>query len=149
MPDRSTIGRRNREKGKVGEREFAKWLEGWHGGDAWVQARRSRQASGAHDQDLVHTVEGVHFEVTRQSSVGVTTAQLQTKLDQSIRDAKPGDVAVVAWRYPRGPWLVTISLEVGPEGLRWDQPVPATMLASDFMLSMGYSRPASDFELPD
>lgn len=125
-------GLRSRNKGKAGEREFAKWLAGWQtaAGDP-VVARRSRQSDGQLDQDLVHTMPGIHFEVTRSEELDLGTKRLAEKMQQASRDAfGKGHRPIVAWRRSRRPWLLTMD---------WAG-IPATFLAEDWMAWNGYRR---------
>lgn len=85
-------------KGKAGEREFASVLRGFG-----FEARRGQQYSGIGGEDVVSSVEGVHFEVKRVERLNVMEAYAQ-----ATRDA--GDKwPVVAHRRNRGDWMVTLS----------------------------------------
>ena len=92
------MGRMSREKGKRGEREFAKILEG-----IGFDARRSQQFSGAAgDADLVTSLPGVHWEIKRYAKVAAVRF-----LEQAERDSKE-DLAVVALREDRGSWVIML-----------------------------------------
>ena len=96
------MGRMSKEKGKRGEREFAKLL-----GNMGVDARRSQQYSGAEgDADLVTSLPGVHWEVKRYARVAAVRF-----LEQAERDSKQEDLAVVALREDRGSWVVMLRAE--------------------------------------
>ena len=88
----------SRQKGKRGELEFARLLRD-HGFDA----RRGQQYSGANVDSDVIGVDGLHFEVKR-----VEKLNLQDACDQARRDARPGEIPVVAHRKNNCPWLITL-----------------------------------------
>ena len=95
------MGRMSREKGKRGEREFAKLLS-----DMGIDARRSQQFCGAAgDADLVTSLPGVHWEIKRYARVAAIRF-----LEQAERDSKE-DLAVVALREDRGSWVVMLRAE--------------------------------------
>ncbi len=95
------MGRASREKGKRGEREFARLLN-----EMGIDARRSQQFSGAAgDADLVTSMPGVHWEVKRYARVAAIRF-----LEQAERDSKK-DLAVVALREDRGSWVVMVRAE--------------------------------------
>jgi len=87
------------QKGKRGEREFAKWLRENFG----VFAKRGQQHSGSPDSpDVVADIPGIHLEVKR-----VERLNLQAAMGQAKRDC--GDnVPVVCHRRNRSEWLVTV-----------------------------------------
>jgi Holliday junction resolvase len=88
-------------KGKAGERELCAVLRA-----AGFEARRSQQYCGvAGDEDITHTIPGVHVECKRVERLNVAAAY-----DQARRDAHPCKVPLVAHRCNRTPWLVTLSL---------------------------------------
>ena len=91
----------SRRKGKRGELEFAHYLEA-HG----IEARRGQQHRGGGDApDVIHSIDGVHFEVKR-----VETLRLQEAIDQAAADA--GDlVPVVAHKRNRGRWYATLPMD--------------------------------------
>lgn len=91
----------SREKGKAGERDFAKFLRA-HG----VEARRGQQFSGGDDSpDVVHAIDGVHFEVKRTERL-----ELHAALKQAIIDAPEGAMPVVAHRRNRGDWIAIVPM---------------------------------------
>lgn len=87
----------SRKKGARGEIEWAKWLRANLG----CEARRGQQFSGSPDSpDVVHDLDGIHFEVKRTERINVYEA-----MEQAERDS--GDeVPVVAHRRNRKDWLV-------------------------------------------
>lgn len=93
----------SRTKGKRGELELAKVLQGLFG----VAMRRGQQHSGLEGQDVVG-LDGIHIECKR-----VENLQLYTAVAQSVADAATGDGGVPAVFHRRNgtPWLVTIRLE--------------------------------------
>ena len=91
----------SREKGKRAELEIAHYLQE-HGYDA----RRGQQFSGANGDPDVVGLPGVHIEVKH-----VEKLNLDKAMEQSVRDAKDGEVPVVIHRKNRQPWRVTMSLD--------------------------------------
>lgn len=87
-------------KGKVGEREWAKWLNANLG----CQARRGRQYSGSPDSpDVVDkAIPGIQAEVKR-----VEQLQLDKAMAQAVSDSG-GKIPYVAHRKNRTEWLVTV-----------------------------------------
>lgn len=90
----------SREKGKRGEREFAKVCRE-HG---YSEAKRGQQYSGIEGEDVVG-LPHIHVEVKRQENVSIEAA-----LNQAQRDAK-GKPAIVAHRKNRERWRVTMDIE--------------------------------------
>ena len=90
-------------KGKVGEREFAALLRSFG-----FEARRGQQFCGGNgDEDVVHSVPGMYFEVKRREKLNVREAY-----DQCVRDAKlSGDVPAVIHRCNRSKWMISLSAE--------------------------------------
>lgn len=90
------MSRREREKGKRGEREVAQKIVA-HG----FEARRD----GRLDDDLVHNVRGVHFEVKRCETL---------RIPQWLRDA--AEVAgerdpVLCFKRSREPFYAVVELD--------------------------------------
>lgn len=71
----------SKQKGKRGEREFAKWLR-----DNWdVEARRGQQFKGTSDSpDVVTSLKGIHFEVKRTQSLSIYKALEQAEQDAGL-----------------------------------------------------------------
>lgn len=93
-------------KGKVGEREAAKFLRDI----GFASARRSEQHCGAAgDADLiVEELTNLHIEVKRVQGMDVGTAALFDAMAQAIRDsAASGKVPVVLWRPNNKPWRLS------------------------------------------
>ena len=90
----------SRDKGKRGEREWAKYLRAHFG---CLEARRGQQFAGGPDSpDVVDGIPGTHAEVKRTERL-----QLHASMVQAIGDA--GDsIPYVASRRSREDWLVTI-----------------------------------------
>jgi Holliday junction resolvase len=91
----------SRNKGAVGEREFAELLR-FHGWDA----RRGQQFSGGSDSpDVVcQPLKDFHFEVKR-----VEAGNLYKWMAQAKRDAKAGEkVPVVMHRRNREDWMAIL-----------------------------------------
>lgn len=95
------MGINSREKGARAERELAGILRGYG-----FKARRGQQFSGANGDPDVVGIPGVHIEAKR-----VERLQVEKAMDQSIRDAREGEIPVVMHRKSRRPWLVTMQLE--------------------------------------
>ena len=106
----------SRNKGKVGEREFASLLRE-HGFDA----RRGQQFSGSPDSpDVVSdALAWLHVEVKRVQNLNLTDACVQATGDSG------GKPWIVAHRRNHTPWLITMRAEFFFELIREFQPVPA------------------------
>jgi len=92
----------SRAKGKRGELEISKILRE-HG----YEARRSQQYAGYNgDADIITNIPGYHWEIKR-----VENLNLDKAMDQSMRDAKEGEVPIVAHRKNGKEWKVTLHLE--------------------------------------
>ena len=100
----------SRNKGKVGEREFAELLR-QHG----FEARRGQQFSGGADSpDVVcEALDWLHIEVKRVEQLNLAEACAQAKRDQ----AKAGlhghkkTAWIVAHRRNHTPWMITLDSE--------------------------------------
>lgn len=89
-------GRGSRQKGARGEREFRDLLCA-----SGFEARRD----GRLDDDLVHNVEGFHFEVKRRETLAIPAWMRQARKDAN------GRIPVVAFRRNGEPWQVVIDAE--------------------------------------
>ena len=92
----------SKRKGSQGERDIAAILRE-HG---YADARRSQQYCGHNGDPDVVGLPGFHLEVKR-----VERLNLDAAFEQSVRDAKEGEIPVVVHRRNRKPWMVTIRLE--------------------------------------
>ena len=103
----------SRQKGKVGEREFAALLRE-HGFDA----RRGQQFAGGTDSpDVVSAaLRWLHVEVKRVQHLNLTDACAQAEGDSG---RKPW---IVAHRRNHAPWLITMRAETFFEFLRGTLP---------------------------
>jgi Holliday junction resolvase len=103
----------SRNKGKVGEREFAALLRE-HGFDA----RRGQQfAGGADSPDVVSdALAWLHVEVKRVQNLNLADACAQAEGDSA------GKPWIVAHRRNHAPWLITMRAEFFFELLREFQP---------------------------
>jgi hypothetical protein len=103
----------SRNKGKVGEREFASLLRE-HGYDA----RRGQQFSGGADSpDVVSdALAWLHFEIKRVQNLNLADACAQAEGDAG------GKPWVVAHRRNHAPWLITMRAEFFFELIREFQP---------------------------
>ena len=91
----------SREKGKTGEREFAKLCRE----QGYEKARRGQQYNGLDGQDVVG-LDGIHIEVKRVERLNIDEA-----MKQSIRDSKEGEIPIVAHRKNRESWKITMLAE--------------------------------------
>ena len=92
----------SRAKGATGEREIANILKEY----GFKDARRGQQFSGANGDPDVIGLDGVHIEVKRVEHLNIDKA-----MEQSIRDAREGEMPTVFHRKNRKPWLVTMQLD--------------------------------------
>ena len=92
----------SRAKGKRGELEIAKILRE-HG---FPDAKRGQQFSGLYGDADVVGVEGLHLEIKRVEALNIEKA-----MEQSIRDAREGEIPTVFHRKNGKPWLVTLGIE--------------------------------------
>lgn len=92
----------SREKGKRGELQAAKVLK-----EYGYETRRGQQFSGANGDADVVGLPGIHLEIKRVEKLNISKA-----MQQSIQDAKDGEMPVVMHRRNREIWLVTMPLKV-------------------------------------
>lgn len=92
----------SRNKGKVGEREIAKYLRE-HG---FTDARRGVQYKGGSDSPDVLGMTGFHIEVKR-----VERLDLHAAMEQSIRDSAVDEIPVVMHRRNKDYWKITMRLD--------------------------------------
>lgn len=99
------MGKASRDKGKRGEREWAKLCRE-HGYDC----KRTAQCRGnTGDAGDVEGLPGIHIEVKRTEAL-----RPWDYMDQSIRDARESDegqLPIVAWKKNNHPWLVIMTAE--------------------------------------
>lgn len=91
----------SREKGAAGERELAGILKKYG-----YYCRRGQQYCGINGDADVIGIPGLHIECKRVEKLNIDDA-----LEQSIRDAKDGEMPVVMHRKNRKPWKVTLELD--------------------------------------
>lgn len=91
----------SRDKGKRGELELAHILQ-----KRGYSARRGQQFCGADGSADVIGLDGYHIECKRVERLNIDTA-----MQQSIRDAREGETPIVVHRRNKQKWLVTISLD--------------------------------------
>lgn len=91
----------SRDKGKRGELEIAHILQGYG-----YDAHRGQQFSGLQGDADVVGVPLLHLEIKR-----VQALNLDKAMEQSIRDAREGEIPIVVHRKDRQPWRVTLGLE--------------------------------------
>lgn len=91
----------SRQKGKAGEREFARLCrcEGY-------DCRRGQQYSGANGDADVVGLPGIHVEVKR-----VERLNLEDAMSQAKRDAKETEIPIVAHRRNHCEWKITMRAE--------------------------------------
>jgi hypothetical protein len=93
-----------RRKGKNGELEVVALLHA-HG---WPDAKRSSDGRSQVERgDIADGPAGVHFEVRRRETVNVWAC-----LEKAEREAKAGDLPVVAFRRNRSPWYAALPLDI-------------------------------------
>lgn len=91
----------SRRKGAVGELEFAAFLR-----ERGFEARRGQQFSGGADSpDVVHNIDGVHFEVKRCEKGG-----LYDWLKQAVADAG-FKTPIVAHRKNNQEWVAILQMD--------------------------------------
>ena len=95
------MGKREREKGKRGERELAAVLRSYG-----YDCRRGVQYHGGPDSEDVIGLPGVHIECKRVERLNIRQA-----MAQSAGDAGPEEIPVVCHRRNRSEWLVTMRLD--------------------------------------
>lgn len=91
----------SRAKGAKGESELANILKGYG-----IDARRGQQFCGANGDADVVGLEGYHIECKRVERLNIDTA-----MEQSIRDARDNEIPIVCHRRDRKQWLVTMRLK--------------------------------------
>lgn len=99
----------SRTKGAVGERELAGILR-----EYGYLARRGQQFSGANGDADVVGLDGYHIECKRVEKLNIDTA-----MEQSVRDARENEIPIVCHRKNRKEWLVTIRLKDFMEVVKW------------------------------
>lgn len=96
-------------KGKVGEREIAKYLRE-HG---FTEARRGQQFKGGADSPDVVGLTGFHIEVKRVENLNLNAA-----MEQSINDSAADEIPLVVHRRNNDYWKVTMRLDDFMEVIR-------------------------------
>lgn len=91
----------SRDKGARGEREFAQLCRE-HG---YNESRRGQQFSGIEGEDVVG-LPGIHIECKRVEALNIEKAMAQSR-----KDAKEGEVPIVAFRRNREQWKVCMDAE--------------------------------------
>lgn len=91
----------SRRKGAAGERELARRLKSYG-----YDCRRGQQYCGANGDADVVGLPGIHVECKR-----VERLDLYGAVDQSKRDARPGELSTVMHRKNNCEWLVTMTLD--------------------------------------
>ena len=91
----------SREKGAAGERELSRRLR-----EYGYDCRRGQQYSGANGDADVVGLPGIHIECKRVERLDLIAA-----MDQSKRDARPGEIPAVFHRKNHCRWMVTVSLD--------------------------------------
>lgn len=90
----------SRNKGKRGELEAAHILK-----EYGYDARRSQQYAGINSDADVVGLPGIHLEIKRVEKLNIDTA-----LEQSVRDARGEEIPVVMHRRNRTEWKITMQL---------------------------------------
>ena len=99
------MGRKSRDKGKVGERELSHELTRLFG----VECSRSVQYCGSNGDSDVVGLPGVHCECKRTEKLSLYPA-----VQQAVDDSN-GGVPVVFHRANNKPWLAIVRLEDLPQ----------------------------------
>jgi Holliday junction resolvase len=96
------MGKKSRDKGKVGEREVAQLLRSYG-----IEARRGQQFRGGKGSpDVIHTLEGLHIEVKRTEGLGLYSA-----LEQADTDRRDTELPVVFHRKNGRRWVTIMYAE--------------------------------------
>ena len=90
-----------KQKGKRGEREFAKLCRE----QGYVEARRGQQYNGLDGEDVVG-LPSIHIEVKRTERLNIDDA-----ITQSKSDCKPNQLPIVAHRKNNKHWLITMDVD--------------------------------------
>ncbi len=93
-------GKKSRNKGARGEREFAEVLRGYG-----FEGERSAR-NGKTDEDVQHNIDGVHFEVKR-----VERLTIDKWVQQAERDANQGETPIVVYRKNGDKWRAVIPVD--------------------------------------
>ncbi len=96
------MGKAQREKGKRGERMFAKLIREYGLDD---KAHRGVQYQGGPDSPDISTCLPIHFEVKFVEKLNVRQAYSQAETER-----KAGDFPVVAWKKSNSPWLAVLDM---------------------------------------
>ena len=93
----------SKQKGKRGELELVKILR-----KLGFNTRRTAQYNGKETGSLADLIgiEGVHIECKRVEKLNIDTA-----MDQAIRDSKENEAPMVFHRKNGRPWFVTMGIE--------------------------------------
>ena len=91
----------SRQKGKRGELEIVHFMKRFG-----FDAKRSQQYCGLQGDADVVGVPYLHLEIKR-----VEALNLDKAMEQSIRDAREGEIPTVVHRKDRQEWKITLSLE--------------------------------------
>lgn len=91
----------SRTKGKRGELEIVHFMKRFG-----FDAKRSQQYCGLQGDADVVGVPYLHLEIKR-----VEALNLDKAMEQSIRDAREGEIPTVVHRKDRQDWKITLSLE--------------------------------------
>lgn len=90
------------QKGKAGEREFAKKMREY----GFEEARRGQQYSGANGDADVVGLPNIHIEVKRVQALNIHKA-----VQQAHDDKHDHELGIVAHRKNHTEWLVTMTLD--------------------------------------
>lgn len=97
---KGVVGVNSREKGKRGEREFASFCR-----NEGYDCRRGQQYCGIEGDDVVG-LPYLHVEVKRTEAL-----RLYDAVDQAKRDAKEGEIPIVAHRKNNCDWVIILPAE--------------------------------------
>jgi len=111
----------SKQKGKRGELELAHEFEKYG-----YDARRGQQFCGLEGNADVVGLPGLHIECKRDERT--QSMALIMAMNQSVKDARNGEIPIVAHRKNRGRWMVTLEL---------DAFMGVYMLAGDYSMARG------------
>lgn len=98
---KNQIGKSNKRKGAVGERELANILKNKYG----YNTRRGQQHGGYFEADVVG-LSGIHIECKRCRNL-----QIYKWIEQAKNDKRDGEIPVVMFRRDKQQWLVFMELD--------------------------------------
>lgn len=108
-PKQVKLGKLRRNKGGVGEREFAREINLLFD----LGAHRTAQRRGSAKSGDIDCEAPVQWEVKRKESISLYPA-----VEQAVKDSEGVKIPALAHRRNNRPWLVVVRLEDLPEFIR-------------------------------